>query len=172
MPCTGALTFPHPSLPPAKAALVASGATGDRESPEEGQRWAPVLGQQTEVSAFQGEEHLPLPWSAVTSSDTHTYLLHSILSTGYPSLAPYLGKALHLAQDLIADNKASFCSENCCLSHAPQPLGSCFHRKPKPSPPAMPGGTQGVQQPSLWGWGSAPLRGPPHPFCYREQPWY
>ncbi|KAI1234050.1 hypothetical protein IHE44_0003760 [Lamprotornis superbus] len=41
MPCTGALTFPHPSSPPAKAALVASGHSGDMERPEDGQGWAP-----------------------------------------------------------------------------------------------------------------------------------
>lgn len=34
----------------------------------------------------------------------------------------------------MADNKAYFCSENCCLSPAPQPQSSCFHRKPMPSP--------------------------------------
>lgn len=82
MSCTGAFTFPHPSPTPAKIAVMASGHPGDMERPEDGQGWAPVIGQQTVVSDFQREEHLPLPWSAVTSSDPYILLLNSILSTG------------------------------------------------------------------------------------------
>lgn len=125
-----------------------------------------------EVSAFQREEYLPLPWSVVTSSDPSTPIAeHSECWVHSIPLQPLIwGKPLQLAQDLIADNKASFCSENCCLSQAPQPLSSCFHRKPMPSPHATASDIRGVQQPSLGGWGSALLRGPPHPFCHRSSP--